>query len=427
MTNEEKELLEIIKEDTMPALGCTEPIAVCYLGAFMKGYIKYDISKAKEIDIVVSKNIYKNGKSVTIPNTGTCGLDLAAVLGLSGGNKDDGLLVLTKFDEAMINRAKELRETLNIKLSYDENTPDVYVRIAVKFDDAHIEGMLQKGHSNVEYIKVDDKVLYENKLDEAKNDMKEFMSNLTLKKIKELVLSTPLEELDFIEEGVEMNMHAANEGLKLQNKNLLGQSLRDMQMKKMIANDAYTRTRILTAAAADMRMSGGNCMVMTSGGSGNQGINVIIPIYLIYEEFDLKKEDMIRAIYFGHAINRFVKTFSGKLSGMCGCAIAAGLGAAAGITMMLGGTDEQIEGACSNMFANLTGLICDGAKNTCALKLSTCAGEAVLSAYLALNGCIPKENVGVVSGTIEDTIKNVGLLCRSAFKKVDDVMLDIIK
>lgn len=427
MTNEEKELLEIIKEDTMPALGCTEPIAVCYLGAFMKGYIKDDISKAKEIDIVVSKNIYKNGKSVTIPNTGTCGLDLAAVLGLSGGNKDDGLLVLTKFDEAMINRAKELRETLNIKLSYDENTPDVYVRIAVKFDEAHIEGMLQKGHSNVEYIKVDDKVLYENKLDEAKSDMKEFMSKLTLKKIKELVLSTPLEELDFIEEGVEMNMHAANEGLKLQNKNLLGQSLRDMQMKKMIANDAYTRTRILTAAAADMRMSGGNCMVMTSGGSGNQGINVIIPIYLIYEEFDLKKEDMIRAIYFGHAINRFVKTFSGKLSGMCGCAIAAGLGAAAGITMMLGGTDEQIEGACSNMFANLTGLICDGAKNTCALKLSTCAGEAVLSAYLALNGCIPKENVGVVSGTIEDTIKNVGLLCRSAFKKVDDVMLDIIK
>lgn len=427
MTNEEKELLDIIKEDTMPALGCTEPIAVCYLGAFMKGYIKEDIAKAKEIDIVVSKNIYKNGKSVTIPNTGTCGLDLAAVLGLSGGNKDDGLLVLTKFDEAMIKRAKELRETLNIKLSYDENTPDVYVRITAKFDDACIEGMLQKGHSNVEYIKVYDKVLYENKLDEAKNDMKEFMSKLTLKKIKELVLSTPLEELDFIEEGVEMNMHAANEGLKLQNKNLLGQSLRDMQNKKLIANDAYTRTRILTAAAADMRMSGGNCMVMTSGGSGNQGINVIIPIYLIYKEFDLKKEDMIRAIYFGHAINRFVKTFSGKLSGMCGCAIAAGLGAAAGITMMLGGTDEQIEGACSNMFANLTGLICDGAKNTCALKLSTCAGEAVLSAYLALNGCIPKENVGVVSGTIEDTIKNVGLLCRSAFNKVDDVMLDIIK
>lgn len=427
MTNEEKELLDIIKEDTMPALGCTEPIAVCYLGAFLKKYIKDDIAKANEIDVVVSKNIYKNGKSVTIPNTGTCGLDLAAVLGLSGGNKDDGLLVLTKFTDEMIARAKELRETLNIKLSYDEDTPDIYVKMSVKFDDMTVEGLLQKGHTNVEYIKVDDEVLYENKLDEAKDDVKEFMSKLTLKKIKELVLSTPMEELGFIEEGVEMNMHAANEGLKLKNSKLLGQSLEEIQNKKILCNDAYTRTRILTAAAADMRMSGGNCMVMTSGGSGNQGINVIIPIYLIYEEFNLKKEDMIRAIYFGHAINRFVKTFSGKLSGMCGCAIAAGLGAAAGITMMMGGTDEQIEGACSNMFANLTGLICDGAKNTCSLKLSTCAGEAVLSAFLALNGCTPKENVGVVSGTIEDTIKNVGLLCRSAFNRVDDVMLEIIK
>ena len=199
MTNEEKELLDIIKEDTMPALGCTEPIAVCYLGAFIKKYIKDDIAKANEIDVVVSKNIYKNGKSVTIPNTGTCGLDLAAVLGLSGGNKDDGLLVLTKFTDEMIARAKELRETLNIKLSYDEDTPDIYVKMSVKFDDMTVEGLLQKGHTNVEYIKVDDEVLYENKLDEAKDDVKEFMSKLTLKKIKELVLSTPMEELAFIE------------------------------------------------------------------------------------------------------------------------------------------------------------------------------------------------------------------------------------
>ena len=155
MTNEEKELLDIIKEDTMPALGCTEPIAVCYLGAFIKKYIKDDIAKANEIDVVVSKNIYKNGKSVTIPNTGTCGLDLAAILGLSGGNKDDGLLVLTKFTDEMIARAKELRETLNIKLSYDEDTPDIYVKMSVKFDDMTVEGLLQKGHTNVEYIKVE--------------------------------------------------------------------------------------------------------------------------------------------------------------------------------------------------------------------------------------------------------------------------------
>ena len=233
MTNEEKELLDIIKEDTMPALGCTEPIAVCYLGAFIKKYIKDDIAKANEIDVVVSKNIYKNGKSVTIPNTGTCGLDLAAILGLSGGNKDDGLLVLTKFTDEMIARAKELRETLNIKLSYDEDTPDIYVKMSVKFDDMTVEGLLQKGHTNVEYIKVDDEVLYENKLDEAKDDVKEFMSKLTLKKIKELVLSTPMEELGFIEEGVEMNMHAANEGLKLKNSKLLGQSCRSLDKCRM--------------------------------------------------------------------------------------------------------------------------------------------------------------------------------------------------
>ena len=166
---------------------------------------------------------------------------------------------------------------------------------------------------------------------------------------------------------------------------------------------------------------------MTSGGSGNQGLGVILPIYLVSQKENIDEEKTLRAIFLAHLINKYVKVYSGKLSGMCGCAIGAGVGVCAGMTYMLGGTNEQIKGACNNLLANLTGIICDGAKDNCSLKLSVCASEAVVSSYLALNGVIVRNKVGIISDSVENTIKNVGILSNQGFKYSDDILLELIK
>ena len=166
---------------------------------------------------------------------------------------------------------------------------------------------------------------------------------------------------------------------------------------------------------------------MTSGGSGNQGLGVVLPITVVAEENHIEKERLVRAIFFAHLINKYVKIYTGKLSAMCGCAIAAGMGASAGISWILGGNDVQISGACQNMLSNLTGMICDGAKESCAFKLSTSAGEAVLAAYLANEDIIVRSNTGIIGDSIEGTIKNVGTLCRDGFTEIDSEIIDIIK
>ena len=225
-----------------------------------------------------------------------------------------------------------------------------------------------------------------------------------------------------------MNIHlldvwGINEGKGLK----LGAGLKRLQCDGKLCNDVSTQARILTAASADIRMGGGDCPIMTSCGSGNQGLGVVLPITVVAEENNISREKLIRSVFFAHVINKYVKVYTGKLSSMCGCAIAAGIGASAGISWILGGNDEQIGGACQNMLSNLTGMICDGAKETCAFKLSTSAGEAVLAAYLANEGIIVKPNVGIIGDSIEDTIKNVGILCKDGLTCADTVIVDIIE
>ena len=191
--------------------------------------------------------------------------------------------------------------------------------------------------------------------------------------------------------------------------------------------DGPTKARILTAAAADMRMGGENCPIMTSAGSGNQGIGVVIPIYVIAQQNAIEKEKLLRALFYAHIINKYIKVYTGKLSAICGCAIAAGVGASIGITWMLGGNDDQIAGAASNMLSNLTGMVCDGAKETCSLKLSTASTESIFAAYLALEGVIARPNIGLLGNNIEQTIRNLGILSTKGFIDIDYIIVDIIK
>ncbi|MDU1321820.1 MAG: L-serine ammonia-lyase, iron-sulfur-dependent, subunit alpha [Clostridium botulinum] len=416
-------LLELIKDETKPAIGCTEPVAVAFTVATGKKYMQGKILK---IELKVSKNILKNGKSVTIPNTEVCGLDIAGALGEICGDSEEGLFVFRNVNNEYLDKAKEMIKNKVVTLNPIEDTDPVFVEATLKGEKDEVVAILRGGHTNIEKVIVNGKIAFE-KDNKNKKDNKDcdFIKELSLKDIRQITEDISIEKLDFIMDGIEMNKEAAMEGLKRQKGLTLGSSLLKLQEEGKIGKDSATIARILTAAGSDLRMGGGMCPIMTSGGSGNQGLCVILPINVVAEDIKAPKERLQRAVFFGHAVNNFVKKYTGKLSAICGCAIAAGIGATAGIAWLLGGKDKEIEGAILNMLANLTGMVCDGAKGSCAIKLSTSASEAVISAYLALNDIIVPNNTGIIGNTVEDTINNLGMLCKDGFYKADDVMLSI--
>lgn len=417
-------LIELIEEDVTEALGCTEPVAVAYCANVAGDFVNRD--RIEAIDVYTSKNVYKNGKSVKIPNTGACGLDLAATVGVFAEKSEHAMQVFSRADDAVIARAKKFVADGKARVAYLENTPDIYVRIELVAGKDHATAELAHSHTHIERVVVNGETVLDNeKKDAADVETSLDMRSLSFSKLREIIDEAPFEKLAFTLDGVDVNMRAAMEGLKGYGSKL-GKTLNELKQSGVLANHFVTDARILTAAAADMRMGGGNASIMTSGGSGNQGIGVILPIAVVAKEESASEDKLARAIFFGHAINRYVKEYSGKLSGICGCAIASGIGASAGIVYLLDGTDEQIAGACQNLYANLTGMICDGAKESCAFKLSTSAEEAILSAYLAKNGVVSEKGVGVLGNTIEETVLNIGKLSRKAFTHVDEEMLKII-
>ncbi|HCL4445831.1 TPA: serine dehydratase subunit alpha family protein [Clostridium botulinum] len=416
-------LLELIKDETKPAIGCTEPVAVAFTVATGKKYMAGEVLK---IDLKVSKNILKNGKSVTIPNTEVCGLDIAGALGEICGDLEEGLFVFKNVNKDYLDKAREMIKNKVVTLNPIENTDPVFVEATLKGEKDEVIAILKGGHTNIEKVIVNGKIAFEkDNKNEKDNKDYDFMKEISLKDIREITEDISIEKLDFIMDGIEMNKEAAKEGLKRQKGLTLGSSLLKLQQEGKLGKDSATIARILTAAGSDLRMGGGMCPIMTSGGSGNQGLCVILPINVVAEDIKAPKEKLQRAVLFGHAVNNFVKKYTGKLSAICGCAIAAGIGATAGIAWLLGGKDKEINGAILNMLANLTGMVCDGAKGSCAIKLSTSASEAVISAYLALNDIIVPNNTGIIGNTVEDTINNLGMLCKDGFYKADDVMLSI--
>lgn len=419
-----EELIEIVKGDSQRALGCTEPVAVGYC-ANVCGSLIDDKDKIKNVEVIVSKNIYKNGKSVYIPVVQEKGLMLAASLGIFADKVEDGFMVFSKINKEIIDKAEKFIEEGKITLREDNTPNDVYVETIIETDKDKGTVIICGGHTKLQKVIKNGKVLYEqsNEKDEKENSFN--LKDLSFQKLREIVENAPEGTFDFTLEGIEINKKAAIAGLDKENS--LGSTLKRLRDENILPKNFITEARIMTAAAADMRMSGQNYEIMTSGGSGNQGIGVILPIEIVASYEDISKDKLAKALFFGHILNRYVKEYSGKLSGMCGCAIGAAVGATCSIAWLLGGTDEMIAGAATNVYANLTGMVCDGAKESCSMKLSTSAEEAIISAYLAVNGMISDKSTGVVGKTIEETISNIGKLSRTAFKNVDDVMLEIIK
>ncbi|WP_394022490.1 serine dehydratase subunit alpha family protein [Anaerococcus martiniensis] len=422
MDDMQRELINIVGEDSTKAIGCTEPVAVAYAANIASDYINKD--EISKINLKVSKNIYKNGKAVKIPNTGDHGLDLAASLGAFTSKTDKAFLVFSNLTDDQIKKSREFVNENKVNLNYIDDVPDIYIEATIIANNDQVTSIISHSHSHISKIIKNGNVILDNPF--IKNKNSEFsIKNMTFADLEKIVRDMDINEIDFVLEGVDVNLKAAEEGLKGYGMGL-GKKLNELKENKILPDNFVSETRILTAAAADMRMGGGPFPIMTSGGSGNQGVGIILPVYMVAKHENLDDEILARGLFFAHIINRYVKEYAGKLCGICGCAIGAAIGSSAAIAFMLGGGQKEIAGACTNIFANLTGMLCDGAKESCSMKLSTSAEEAIIAAYLSLNGVVSEANVGVVGENIEQTIANIGKLSHQGFESADKTILEII-
>lgn len=425
---------DIFKIEVAPALGCTEPVAIA-LGAAACSFIAGD-EKFESIHIKVSPNIYKNGIAVSIPGTnGLSGLDLSSALGAFGGDPLLKLEVLASVDDPATEKAVDFVKNKKVMVDIEKEKTGVYIKTILKTDKNIYESVIEGLHDNIISLTKNKKPVKDSPFvskDLSSNGgtellkLEAWLKEKSLDQLLDLVDDFDNEDLKFLEKGVEYNLALADYGLKHGSGLGIGKALQRLVRQKLLTNDMVLAARMLTSAAADARMSGVKMPAMSSAGSGNHGLTAILPIWAVKDFIDIDKKTALKAIGFSHIITAYVKAYTGRLSAICGCSVAAGAGATAGITYLLGGDVKHISGAIKNLTEDLAGVICDGAKAGCALKLVTAGGAAVQAALFSLQGVIVEATDGIISDSPEQTMQNIGILSTKGMVETDRVILKIM-
>ncbi len=419
-------IVQTLREEVVPAMGCTEPVAVALAMAKAKELITFNYIESAEV--FVSPNIYKNGLSVGIPNTKEVGLYIAAALGFMGGESEKGLRVLDGISEAQVQLAKEFLHSGKLCLEIKNTEHKIYVEVKLITDKGNCSVIISGKHNRFVYIESEGEILLDlRKEDTNSNKGKNILYNLKIREIIREIENIPHKDIGFMLEGIVMNEAIARLGLEEKMGMGVGFGLKKSIEQGLLSEDLMTSAMMLTAAASDARMSGVNLSVMSSNGSGNNGLTAILPIVAYKNKFKITDEKLAKAVAISHIVNSYIKHYIGRLSALCACGVAAGTGAGVAIAWLMGATENQIDGVIKNTLANTSGMICDGAKEGCAIKLSTSASVAVQSAVLAINDAIVPARNGVVAETVEDTILNLGVLSSEGMSIADEVILKTMK
>lgn len=417
-------IVDILRKNIAPATGCTEPIAVAYAVAALKEKAKGSL---ESINIQVDSNIYKNGLMVTIPGTTEKGLIIAGALGFVAGDAKKGLRVIDSLKEEDIERAKTLIVQGKVNLSIKENCNQFDLEVVLITSEEKARIIILENHLNIVGIEKTDKNCDFKPIIAGKQEI--YSSNKIIQKYDlehflEFANGMPIDELGFLEYGVKMNLNIAKEGLTI--KDGVGTKLAEMITEGLMSDNMITRAQVLCAAASEARMSGSKMPVMTTVGSGNHGITVFLTNFAVAEKRNLPEKKLIRALALTNLITIFIKSYTGVLSAMCGCGVAAGIGASAGVVYLLGGKRDQILGAMYNMVGSISGMICDGAKDGCAYKLALASGWAVQSALLSLKGAIINKNDGIVDADFRKLFRNLGYICNPGMVSSDKAILEVM-
>jgi L-cysteine desulfidase len=415
-------VLKILKKNLKPAMGCTEPVAIAVACATARKNIGGNVS---DVNVVLSNAFYKNAFSARIPNTGRYGIDLAIALGIIDGNPDKELEFFNDISESKIEEAQKLIDSHLINTSSVETDFSVFVRINLKTDEGNCIVELSETHTNISYIEVNGKVLLNGKnySTKEKDDFEEFEFAQYMKAI----LNLEENELAFFEDGIELNQKISEYGIEKKCGIGLGSGYKKILEKGIVCNNLVMLVRMAVAAASDARMGGAPLSVMSSCGSGNQGLTTFIPAMIIASNLERSKVELYRALAISNFVNAFAKNYLDKLAPICGAAITAGVGTVAAAVYLLGGNIKQMIGAMNGMIANFSGIVCDGAKESCSYKVSSACGEAVNLALLAVNDVYISNDQGILGKRVEDSFKNVALLSNEGMKNVNNVMIKILK
>ncbi len=436
------EIIGLIKQEVKPALGCTEPIAVALAVAKAAEIISENCPccgslrmKADfKLDVAVSGNILKNGMGVGIPGTGMVGLPVAAALGAVCGNSSLGLEVLKELTPEAVVRAKELVAKGFVHISVADTEHLLYVKATVTVDDntvasaevdPHAYAVIEDDHDRIVETSFADKILMSSESAAGlPAEASESPYDLTVQSIWNFAREAPYEDIAFILEDRTLNLALAEEGLRGNYGLQVGKAIRENQ-KEVFGDDFMSYAMGMTAAASDARMAGSTLPAMSNSGSGNQGITVSMPVIAYALKYKVPDEKLARALILSNLVAIHIKHFLGKLSALCGCVVAS-TGSACGIVYLEGGGYEQVCAAIKNMAGNITGMVCDGAKVGCAMKVASGVSCAVQSAVLALRGtCIPSTD-GIIEDDVEKTIRNIGTIGSAGMKATDRMILEIM-
>ena len=425
MTN--AQLLHLLRSEVIPAIGCTEPIAVALCVARAKELLGCE---PDAITVYLSKNVYKNALAVGIPNTGMTGLPIAIALGATVGKSEYMLEVLRDATPETVAYAKDymLRVPAQIHINYE--APSIlYIHAEVRKGVQTAQATIMDEHTHFVTSPISHS---EASLSPASNsEASNSPQGLNLRRVYDFAMEVDTHELTFLLEGAQMNTAAAETSFAEQYGHGLGRLLRantltaTPEMEKLFGNTLFTKIISYTCGACDARMSGAMVQVMSNSGSGNQGISCSIPVYLYAKENNCDEERTLRALALSNLTVIYIKQSLGRLSALCGCVVAA-TGSAAGITYLMGGNYEEITYAIKNMIANISGMICDGAKPGCALKVTSGVATAIFSAYLAMQHSYADSTEGIVEDDIDRTIRNLTRIGHDGMKVTDDLILDIM-
>lgn len=422
---------EFLKVEVKPALGCTEPGAVA-LGV-ARAVEALEGQKPEKIEVTVSDSIYKNGMYVGIPGTsGLKGNDIAAALGALCGKSEYGLEVLKDCTKDAVEKANKMLEEKMVSIIPDLSRHGVYVEALVSAANSKAVCVIEKAHSNITLVKKDSEVVFDgvngnNNGNGNGESIPDQVSRMSYKELVSLVDDMDEEDVEHVMDGVEMNFKIAAYGFDHDTGINLGSTIRELAGDHYDSDDLSSKIKAVSTAASDARMDGAPLPVMSSAGSGNHGITAIIPVAVAGEHYGKTRKEIASAIAFSHLTTSFIKSRMGRLSPVCGCSVAAGAGSAAGLVKLLGGDVKTAVKAIELVIGNLVGMLCDGAKETCSLKVGTGASEAYYAAMLALKGNGLTVPQGVIDDTIEKTVENAARVNLEGMKDVDSIIIDVIQ
>lgn len=418
------QIISLINREVVPALGCTEPIAVALCVAKARELLG---EMPEKIRLSLSGNIIKNAMGVGIPGTGMIGLPIAVALGALIGKSELGLEVLQEVNEEAVEKAKVFLDKDCIEIIHDEEAPsNLFIDTVVSHGTQTARAVISRNHTHFVFLEKNGERVYEeegwNNAGAEEDEAEEVQ--LDMKTVYEFATESPIEEISFILRARDMNKKAAELALAHDYGHSLGAMIKN-RGARYFGDTTVAHMISYTSAACDARMGGAAIAVMSNSGSGNQGITATMPVVAYAEDCDASDEQLIRALTLSHLTSIYIKQNLGRLSALCGCVVAS-TGASSGITWLMGGKYEEVCAAIKNMIANLAGMLCDGAKPACSLKISSGVSTAMMSALLAMNEhCVTKLE-GIVSDDIDETIRNLTAIGKESMMKTDKQVLQIM-